>query len=156
MNFLTSSTAPLSVRAASRAAWWSSESSRTTGTTRLQSCLKSEGPFDVHVKTNLKKLVTFSTGAWATSPTSPPPGSRLSLIILLLLSSAKKELNIHNEVLNYFSLREFPLVDMTSAQSIIIAHQQLSQCPSSGRNRNSLNCCTLPPPSCSSRNTAGH
>ena len=50
----------------------------------------------MHVKTNLKKLVTFSTGAWATSPTSPPPGSRLSLIILLLLSSAKKELNIHN------------------------------------------------------------
>ena len=155
MNFLTSSTAPLSVRAASRAAWWSSESSRTTGTTRLQSCLKSEGPFDVHVKTNLKKLVTFSTGAWATSPTSPPPGSRLSLIILLLLSSAKKELNIHNKVLNYFSLREFPLVDMTSAHSVI-AHQRLSQCPSSGRNRNSLNCCTLPPPSCSSRNTAGH
>ena len=88
MNFLTSSTAPLSVRAASRAAWWSSESSRTTGTTRLLSCLKSKGPFHVQVKTNLKKLVTFSTGAWATSPTSPPPGSRLSLIILLLLSSA--------------------------------------------------------------------
>ena len=65
---------------------------------------------------NLKKLVTFSTGAWATSPTSPPPGSRLSLIILLLLSSAKKELNIHNKVLNYFSLREFPHVDMTIDQ----------------------------------------
>ena len=35
MNFLTSSMAALSARAASRAAWCSSESSRTTGTTRL-------------------------------------------------------------------------------------------------------------------------